>query len=114
VYDALTRERHYRQPMPIAEVLAHLEEGRDSRFDPEVLNGFRRYFDQVLAKREDALERKRSRLAGVSEGGLTTAGFGPASEEPDTLFHTEDDDSDVETDRSSAPDTGAGFSSDLV
>jgi putative two-component system response regulator len=40
VYDALTRERPYRQAMPLAEATALMADGRGSHFDPEVLDVF--------------------------------------------------------------------------
>jgi HD-GYP domain-containing protein (c-di-GMP phosphodiesterase class II)/pSer/pThr/pTyr-binding forkhead associated (FHA) protein len=61
VYDSLTRKRHYREPMPMDEVLAHLEEGRGPRFDPEVLDAFFRYHSSNLAQRERRRMEKRQR-----------------------------------------------------
>lgn|GEM_PF-510984 len=61
VYDSLTRKRHYRDPMPIDEVLAHLEEGRGPRFDPKCLDGFMAYHSEVLAMREERRLRKKDR-----------------------------------------------------
>lgn len=117
VYDALTRERHYRQPMPIPEVLAHLEEGRDTRFDPQVLDGFRLYHDEVLAQREETLKRKRNRRDQPTDLGSSTLEAESSANELDTLSQNEcqdiDEDIDVETDRNSVPDPGPGFSTDL-
>ena len=63
VYDSLTCKRHYRDPMPVDEVLAHLEEGRGDRFDPEVLDAFFRYQSGTLAVRERRrMEKKRQAL----------------------------------------------------
>lgn len=61
VYDSLTRKRHYRDPMPLAEVLVHLEEGRGERFDPNVLDAFSRYHRKELAEKEARRHRKRRR-----------------------------------------------------
>jgi putative two-component system response regulator len=40
VYDALTRDRPYREAMPAAEATALMAEGRGEHFDPEVLDTF--------------------------------------------------------------------------
>jgi HD-GYP domain-containing protein (c-di-GMP phosphodiesterase class II) len=65
VYDSLTRKRHYREPMPLPEVLAHLEEGRGDRFDPDVLDAFARYHAGELGEREERRRRKRERERGL-------------------------------------------------
>lgn len=64
VYDALTQVRHYRTPMPIEEVLAHLEEGRSTRFDPGVLDAFFRYHKAELELRWRRKVQKRERSRG--------------------------------------------------
>ncbi len=61
VYDSLTRKRHYRDPMPMSEVLEHLEEGREGRFDPAVLDAFFAYHGEVLGPKEERRRRKRER-----------------------------------------------------
>jgi putative two-component system response regulator len=40
VYDALTRDRPYREAMPVPEAAALMAEGRGSHFDPDVLDTF--------------------------------------------------------------------------
>jgi putative two-component system response regulator len=40
VYDALTRDRPYRQAMPVAEATSLMADGRESHFDPDVLDVF--------------------------------------------------------------------------
>jgi putative two-component system response regulator len=40
VYDALTRDRPYRQAMPLAEATALMADGRGTHFDPDVLDVF--------------------------------------------------------------------------
>jgi putative two-component system response regulator len=40
VYDALTRDRPYRQAMPVSEATALMADGRGAHFDPEVLDVF--------------------------------------------------------------------------
>jgi len=67
VYDSLTRKRHYREPMPAAEVIAYLEEASGTRFDPDVLNAFTRYHAEELADKELRWQRKRMRQAEAAE-----------------------------------------------
>ena len=67
VYDSLTRKRHYRDPMPLDEVLSYLEEGRASHFDPTVLDAFFSY------QREELDGKERRRAAKKSTLGSTTA-----------------------------------------
>lgn len=50
-FDALTVKRHYRQPMPIDEVFALLEQGRDTQFDGTVLDAFKSYYETELKLR---------------------------------------------------------------
>ncbi len=40
VFDALTTRRPYKAPVPFEDTMRHLEEGRGSHFDPDVLNAF--------------------------------------------------------------------------
>jgi putative two-component system response regulator len=40
VFDALTRERPYREAMPLDQAVGIMSEGRGSHFDPEVLDTF--------------------------------------------------------------------------
>ncbi len=61
VYDSLTRKRHYRDPMPMREVLDHLKEGRGPRFDPKVLDAFFAYHDEILGPQEERRRLKRAR-----------------------------------------------------
>lgn len=50
-FDALTTERHYRQPMPLDEVMALIEAGRGSQFDGEVIDAFQRYYHEEYLPR---------------------------------------------------------------
>lgn len=61
VYDSLTRKRHYRDPMPLDEVLAYLEEGRGSHFDPTCLDAFFTYHRDELNTKERRRVEKRDR-----------------------------------------------------
>jgi GAF domain-containing protein len=56
VFDALTVKRHYRDPMPLDEVIALLEAGRDTQFDGAVIDAFKRFYDKEYLPRQ-----KRSR-----------------------------------------------------
>ena len=69
VYDSLTRKRHYRDPMPMEEVLKHLEDGRGPRFDGRVLDAFFRYHEAELAAKEARRLRRRQQASTV-EGPL--------------------------------------------
>ncbi len=48
VFDALTQERHYRQPMGLEEVLDILRDGRGDRWAPEIVDTFLEYIDDEL------------------------------------------------------------------
>jgi HD-GYP domain-containing protein (c-di-GMP phosphodiesterase class II) len=50
-FDALTSVRHYRQPMPLDEVMGIIEAGRDTQFDGRVIDGFRCYYEQEYRPR---------------------------------------------------------------
>ena len=71
VYDSLTRKRHYRDPMPLDEVLAYLEEGRASHFDPRCLDAFFAYHREELnAKERRRVEKRQQKLTDEPTGGL--------------------------------------------
>jgi putative two-component system response regulator len=40
VFDALTRDRPYREAMPLSEAIVLMEQGRRSHFDPAILDAF--------------------------------------------------------------------------
>jgi HD-GYP domain-containing protein (c-di-GMP phosphodiesterase class II) len=51
VFDALTVKRHYRDPMPLDEVLALLEAGRDTQFEGTVIDAFKLfYYEEYLPR----------------------------------------------------------------
>ena len=63
-FDALTVKRHYRDPMPLDEVIALMEKGRDTQFDASVIDAFRQYFDNEYVPHQRRLaERKAAKLA---------------------------------------------------
>jgi len=51
VFDALTSERPYKKPWPIARALDYLEQGRGSHFDPRCVDAFTQDWEAVLAIR---------------------------------------------------------------
>jgi len=56
VFDALTQERHYRQPMPLDRVVAILEDGRGVRWRADLVDEFLTYVDEVLVPMMEAGE----------------------------------------------------------
>ena len=53
VFDALTVKRHYRDPMPLDEVMALLEAGRDTQFEGVVIDAFKLfYYKEYLPRQE--------------------------------------------------------------
>ncbi len=49
VFDALSSKRPYKPPFPLAKCFQILEEGRESQFDPRVLDAFFRRRDDIVA-----------------------------------------------------------------
>jgi len=74
VYDSLTRKRHYRDPMPITEVLELLEDGRGTHFGPAELDAFLSYHQEEL----NAKERRRRARKKSADSGAHTTGKPPA------------------------------------
>ncbi len=48
IFDALLSARVYKKPMPVSQVLAILEQGRDTHWDGAVLDALRRNLDPIL------------------------------------------------------------------
>ena len=61
VFDALTVKRHYRDPMPLDEVMELVEAGRDTQFDGVVLDAFKRYYYKEYLPRQKRSITLRSR-----------------------------------------------------
>ncbi len=66
-FDALTHKRHYREPMPIEEVIALVKEQTPTAFDPVVVEAFEEYVrkeyipnQQKRAAREAALQTQHT------------------------------------------------------
>ena len=61
VFDALTSRRPYKEPFTLVETMEILEKGRNSHFDPRILDAFAAIaeeFYQNFADRDDDLLRK--------------------------------------------------------
>jgi response regulator RpfG family c-di-GMP phosphodiesterase len=119
VYDSLTRKRHYREPMPIQEVLDHLEEGRGDRFCPKSLDAFMAYHGEVLAMREERRLRKRSRSHDLADeatamGPAALEALGEQTMDAHDLTAVTRDESELETAgaRRPLPATGPGAAID--
>ena len=85
VFDSLTRERHYRQPMPVEEVVELLVRERGEQFEPETLDAFLTYYETELKDKElrrEALRRRRQEA-----GAPKTADF----EDERTAVDTDED-----------------------
>ncbi|MEW5851009.1 MAG: HD domain-containing phosphohydrolase [Myxococcota bacterium] len=77
-FDALTVKRHYREPMPLKEVVGLMEQGRDTQFDGRVLDAFLEYFRKEYVPLQKRRSEKKS--AQFSDGDETATG--PASAKP--------------------------------
>ena len=61
VFDALTTRRPYKAPVPFEATMRHLEEGRGSHFDPDVLNAFEAIARELYRTNSGADERQLTR-----------------------------------------------------
>jgi putative nucleotidyltransferase with HDIG domain len=64
VFDALTARRHYREPMPLDQVLEVLNKGRGTQFDPRCVDAFLTYF----YKEYMPLQQRAQEVRGASPG----------------------------------------------
>ncbi len=62
VFDALTSRRPYKEPISVEDSMAIIEEGRDIRFDPEVVEAFFRAESEVLSIKDEYPDMGKSRL----------------------------------------------------
>jgi putative nucleotidyltransferase with HDIG domain len=62
VFDALTTRRPYKAPIPFEETMRHLEEGRGSHFDPDVLNAFESIAPELFRTSSGADELQLTRI----------------------------------------------------
>jgi putative nucleotidyltransferase with HDIG domain len=60
-FDALTVKRHYREPMPLDQVLELMQKGRDTQFHGEVLTHFTRYFEREYLPMARRLAERRAK-----------------------------------------------------
>ena len=44
VFEAITTKRHYRDPMEVEKAIKILEEGKETHFDPHIVDAFIRYY----------------------------------------------------------------------
>lgn len=67
VFDALSSERPYKQPMPVAECIATLQQGAGPHFDPELVARFAAMAVDLHARFANDYEAARKELAGIVE-----------------------------------------------
>jgi len=67
VFDALSSERLYKQPMPVAECMAMLQQGAGPHFDPELVARFVAMAVDLHARFANDYEAARKELAGIVE-----------------------------------------------
>lgn len=63
-FDALTHKRHYREPMPIEDVIKLIDDQTGNKFDPEVVAGFKRFvYNEYIPnqKRRAEIEKMKER-----------------------------------------------------
>lgn len=62
-FDALTHKRHYREPMPIEDVMKLIDDQTGNKFDPQVVASFREY----VAKEYIPNQKRRAEIEKVKE-----------------------------------------------
>jgi putative two-component system response regulator len=62
VFDALTSERPYREPLSLEESFDTIEDGRRSHFDPDVVDAFFAAKGKILSIRNEYRDERQSRL----------------------------------------------------
>ncbi len=72
-FDALTHKRHYREPMPIEEVVALVKEQNNTAFDPSVVEAFEQFVSKEYIPNQ---EKRAAREAGLGKPGPTRADGG--------------------------------------
>lgn len=63
-FDALTHKRHYREPMPIEDVIKLIDDQTGNKFDPEVVAGFKKFvYNEYIPnqKRRAEIEKMKER-----------------------------------------------------
>lgn len=68
-FDALTHKRHYREPMPIEEVVALVKEQTGTAFDPAVVDAFEQFVRKEYIPNQ---EKKAAREATLQRGQTAT------------------------------------------
>ncbi len=66
-FDALTHKRHYREPMPIEEVLELIDESTGTKFDPQVVAALKQFVWQEFIPNQRKRAEAEARRAQVSQ-----------------------------------------------
>ena len=79
-FDALTHKRHYREPMPIEEVIQLVKEQNGTSFEPSVVDAFEQFVrKEYIPNQEKRAAREASRRTSVTTGDVASvAGEMPA------------------------------------
>jgi putative nucleotidyltransferase with HDIG domain len=62
VFDAMVTRRPYKEPVPLEDTMRHLEEGRGSHFDPDVLGAFESIAPELYRTNSGADEQQLTRI----------------------------------------------------
>jgi len=62
VFDALTSKRPYKKPFSVEESFRIIKEGRETHFDPKVVDAFLAVTNEVLAIKKEYLDEQPSLL----------------------------------------------------
>ncbi|QUV82051.1 HD domain-containing protein [Chloracidobacterium sp. D] len=91
-FDALTHKRHYREPMPIEEVLELIDESTGTKFDPQVVAALKEFVRQEFIpnqrKRAEA-EARRAQISQTPESGHVTGDTTLPVMPPETVMSPE-------------------------
>lgn len=69
-FDALTHKRHYREPMPIEEVLELIDESTGTKFDPQVVAALKQFvFNEFIPGQRKRAEAEARRLQSLQQIG---------------------------------------------
>ncbi|MFQ3582124.1 MAG: HD domain-containing phosphohydrolase [Chloracidobacterium sp.] len=81
-FDALTHKRHYREPMPIEEVLELIDESTGSKFDPRVVAALKQFVvNEFLPNQRKRAEAEARRAQSVQQVGDITGEVTAPSED---------------------------------
>ncbi len=72
-FDALTHKRHYREPMPIEEVIQLVKEQNGTSFEPSVVDAFEQFVrKEYIPNQEKRAAREASRRTNVTTGDVAS------------------------------------------